>query len=138
MAPRGPQIHRGPAVPCMVLSAGAWPAQARARPQKSAAPRQLGQRPFPPAAPAPSSLPLRHLCEQAALGLKVSTSPVCTTCELGRGSVPCVNVPFPCAGLLSERPSVASREPGATGWVSRALEGPVDPVLCQGPWSRLG
>lgn len=58
MALRGPQIHRGPTAPCMVLSAGVWPAQARARPQKSAAPWQLGQRPFPPAphaAPSDSS-----------------------------------------------------------------------------------
>lgn len=49
-----------------------------------------------PAPPVPRALrPSGHLHEQAALGLKVSTSPVCTTHELGGDSV---------LGLGSERP----------------------------------
>lgn len=50
-----------------------------------------------PRAPRPSG----HLREQAAPRLKVSMSPVCTTRELGGGSVQRVNVSFPLAGPLT-------------------------------------
>lgn len=76
------------------LAAG--PASLPSRPPRSTQRLLSGCPPTRPRALRPSG----HLCEQAALGLKISMSPVCITCELGRDSVQCVNLSFPCVGPL--------------------------------------